>query len=198
MLEDLLGLYEVVGLKGTIILGFLFFFIPGLIKAGINAYSLHKHAQSNRILGENVNLAFPMLAKHFKEGTHIDLYNSLLLYDEFYEAHVHRKSKYIYGILRNNNLKSRRDEIKDNIKTEFSALTEDSISKLSRFKSMIGDIGLIVKKNIDWEELFLETFEVVFNEEFTKEQKINDFELKMKKYAVKIREVLKARGEENK
>jgi hypothetical protein len=122
---------------------------------------------------------------------------SVDLYRKFATIHTFRKCDFLKQILEKNDISSRKEEIKRNIKSEFESITNEEAEDISRFKSVVGDLGHIVTSNIDWEEYFDDTFKIVFDINSTIEQKIFDFKKVMSLYIIKIEKKIRECGEKN-
>lgn len=114
--------------------------------------------------------------------------------------HMIKKEKFIEWILDRNTLRERKDEIKRNIISYFKTITNENVGELSRYNCImdngkIVDLGKIISESIDWEELFEDTFGIVFNVHSTKEQKLFDFKKRMEQYISKIERKIREYGE---
>lgn len=175
---------------------------------------LQKHTDSNHILAESVAKNFSGFGNILKsmmdqskyqfealmensKNVYLSTDLSIDLYRDKAEAHTRRKLLYVKKVLEKNDLKNRECEIKRNIESEFRKITNEGTEKLSRYRSVIGDMGAIINDHIDWQELFEETFEIVFNIKSTKAQKLNDLNKNMDKYVNKIEQVLRRYGDGN-
>jgi hypothetical protein len=172
-----------------------------------------KHIKSNHVLADSVRDNFSSLGdtlrlmmeantEHFRQLTKMSMSSylstdlSIDLFRKMAEVHTFRKLKFIDKILKYNNLEQRKDQIKKNIEAEFRRITDMDIEQISRYKSVIGDIGAIVSDNIDWDELFNDTFNIVFSSS-TNEQKLDDLEKTMGEYIIKIERKLRQYGDCN-
>lgn len=78
--------------------------------------------------------------------------------------HVGKKLEYLGDILRKNSINSRKKQIQKNIANEFQAITTKEAAKLSRKKSVCGDMGKALQENIDWDMFLNEVYAAFFVE----------------------------------
>jgi len=114
--------------------------------------------------------------------------------------HVMRELRYLGGILRKNSIHSRTIQIKKNIAKEFKAITISECFKLSKKKTVCGDMGKIVQENINWEKFLGEVYKIFFVKTSTKEEehlKIQDIEITINSEVDKIAKIIKENGVHN-
>ena len=176
---------------------------------------IHQHMKSNHILADSVATNFKGLGDtlrvmmetskiQFEQLLHTNRNRqgylstdlSIDLYRNMAEVHVMKKLRFIGNLLKNNDLQKREEQIKKNIESEFRKITDQGIEQISRYRSVIGDMGKIVEHNIDWEECFAETFEIIFGD-FTESQKIYDLKKRMNEWINKIEKKLREYGDCN-
>lgn len=150
-----------------------------------------------RFLYKNFKFYEEILKSIKSQNVYLNTDLSIDLYRKFAEIHTYRKVEFLLNILENNDLEKRKEEIKSNIKNEFIRITNEEAEDMSRFKSVVGDMGHVVLTNIDWEEYFDDTFRIIFNKKSTAKQKIFDFKKVMAKYIIKIEKIIRQLGEKN-
>ena len=85
--------------------------------------------------------------------------------DYFYlvlKDHVIQKLRYLGDILRANSIHIRERQIKKNIENEFRSITTKEANKLSRKKSVCGDMGKVLQENLDWDLFLKEVYDLFF------------------------------------
>jgi hypothetical protein len=85
--------------------------------------------------------------------------------DYFYlvmHEHVGKKLNYLGDILRKNSINSRKEQIQKGIENRFKSITTREAAKLSRKRSVCGDMGKILQDNIDWDLFLNEVYDSFF------------------------------------
>lgn len=85
--------------------------------------------------------------------------------DYFYlvmKDHVMQKLRYLGDILRANSIHVREKQITKNIENEFRSITTKEANKLSRKKSVCGDMGKVLQENLDWDLFLQEVYDLFF------------------------------------
>jgi len=173
---------------------------------------MDKHAKSNHVLAESVNTNFHALGDTLhmmseqnrkihedvkEKNVYLNTEQTIDMFRDKCRAHTEDKVEVLREILTNNNLLTRKEEIKENIHDTFRAITNKRVSELAKYKSVVGDLASIVEDNIDWNELFEDTYDIVFNNKSSNKQKIFDFRKRMDKYTNKIERKIRIYGECN-
>ena len=113
-----------------------------------------------------------------------------------FQIHIRKKQNILNDVLEKNNLKTRRCQIEQRIRTEFMEITRQECSELNVFNTKIGAVGTIIMEMIDWTRFLDSINEIVFSDE-EKKVKLRDTETLMNSYVSeikgKIEEMLVAR-----
>ena len=121
---------------------------------------------------------------------------SLIIFRAIMRDHIWMKLEYLGDILEHNHIDEREPQIKKNIEREFMRITIMEAEKLSKFKSICGDMGKILKENINWKEFLISVFDIFFSsDEFQK--KIDDIHGIMNEYVDKIATIIEENGIHN-
>ena len=130
----------------------------------------------------------------------MNLEDSLEYFHLVMGSHVMRKLRCLGGILRKNSIYSRTTQIKKNIAKEFKAITISECFRLSKKKTVCGDMGKIVQENIDWEKFLDEIYRIFFVKTATIEEehlKMQDIEIAINSEVDKIAKIIEENGVHN-
>ncbi len=86
----------------------------------------------------------------------IDLFRSIM------SEQIQQELKLIGNILEKNDIQTRKDQIKININRQFKSITTKESERLSKYKSVCGDMGKTLQKEIDWKSYLNKTYEIFF------------------------------------
>ena len=104
----------------------------------------------------------------------MNLADSLEYFYLVMNEHVGKKLSYLGEILRKNSINNRKSKIQKNIENEFRSITTKEANKLSRKKSVCGDMGKVLQESIDWKPFLNEVYSAFFVER--KENSNKDFD----------------------
>lgn len=185
-----------------------------MLMIGASFRMMRYHAKSNHALADSVQVNFGALGDTLKammdqnkiqfetllsnnKNVYLPTDLSIDLYRNMATVHVQKKLRFIKKILEKNDIVNRENEIKRNIECEFRRITNEGTEQISRYKSVIGDMGSIINDNVDWPELLEETYSIIFNNKSNKAQKLNDLNRNLDSYINKIEQVLIRYGNSN-
>ena len=96
--------------------------------------------------------------------TLLDWSQSKILFESVLHIHVDKQCEYVSDIIKNNDLSKREENIKKNIKNEFTSITQEWARKLSLFNSPAGDLWNILLREVDLDKYFSDIYIIVFGE----------------------------------
>lgn len=120
----------------------------------------------------------------------LDLFRSLMFHT------VYSKIRFLGSILEVNNLHTREPQIKANIESEFKTIIAKEAEKMSKYKSVCGDIGKTLEDFIDWPTLLDAIYKIFFSQ-YPDKQKITDIKIVLNRMVDKIAKILEANGVRN-
>lgn len=121
---------------------------------------------------------------------------SLLIFYTVMSNHIYKKSKFLGEVLEHNSLHDREKQIKHNIENKFKSITNEEAAKLSKFKSVCGDMGKILQESIDWDDLLERVYKIIFSD-FKDHQKIMDIQTMMNSEVDDIAKIIENNGIHN-
>lgn len=176
-LGDLKSLVEMIGIPGSMIV--LWAVLPLVLTVAVTVLVLNmiklirKQDANTAKQMENLANAITHLTERVVDPP-MNLIDSLEFYYLVMQEHINKKLTYLGDILRKNSIQSRKHQIQRNIENEFRSITTRETAKLSKKKSVCGDMGKIVQDNIKWDSFLNEIYSAFFssNEEHLKIQDI--------------------------
>jgi hypothetical protein len=146
--------------------------------------------------------------QHVVGHPYLDLDKAVIVYEAIIQEHCRAKLHFVKGILERNDLKNRKEQIQENVESEFRKITGKETAKLSKFRTAAGDMGEILVDLLDWDLFLKEVFDIMFNESYnaiseTKKKedvinlKIADLHSLFDKYVNTIELEIKRRGGNN-
>lgn len=130
---------------------------------------------------------------------HLDVELSLDIFKETTNSHIWLKLKVIGDVLRRNDISSRESSIRHNIENEYRIIISDAVKKLSKYKSVCGDMGKILTDSINsigWTEYLSPIYKIVFSD-FKEEDKIKDITGYLKSKADEVEKKIESMGVRN-
>lgn len=109
----------------------------------------------------------------------LDTEKSVIVYNAIMHCYIDEQLNYLREVLELNDIHARRAQIEENIERKFRKITTEETSKLSGFKSVCGDMGVMYRSNLDWIKFRKDVFQLFFNTETAIHQKLNDISLLM-------------------
>jgi len=125
---------------------------------------------SKRIQG--LTMAITMLTEKVSTP-YLDVQHSLILYRSVMKAAIIMQLRFLGEVLRVNNIQSRKEKIKENIRLEFQRINSEQSSKLSVFKSVCGDMGKYILDRTNNDQ-YLESINTIFFGDDTDSLKMQD------------------------
>ena len=152
----------------------------------------------------NLTLAISQLTDKVS-SPHMDVERSLMIYRSIMRDHIWNKLEYLGTVLDNNHIKERQPQIKINIERELKRITVMEAGKLSKIKSVCGDMGKTLLKEVSWKKLLDPIYEIFFEEapeDYMEKhnqinRKINDIHLLLNQKVDEIAEVIEENGIHN-
>lgn len=118
---------------------------------------------------------------------------SVVLFRSVMRDHIWQKLTYLGEILERNSITERKPQIKINIEREFRRITVQEAEKLSRYKSVCGDMGKILQNSINWPSFLTPVFTIFFSHD-TDAQRIKDIHVLMTCEVDKIVKIIEENG----
>lgn len=159
----------------------------GRIKKGDNT-----EAKLIALVTDNMSSGFDKLNNTLQEIKFIAYKTTLAkqevmqIVDDKFQIHIRKKQNVLNDVLEKNNLKTRRCQIEQRIRTEFMEITRQECSELNVFNTKIGAVGSIILDMIDWPKFLSSIHEIVFSDE-EKKVKLRDTETLMNSYVSEIK-----------
>ncbi len=109
---------------------------------------------------------------------------------------IWKKLKIVGNILEKNDIQTRRQQIELNIVREFKSITTHEAERLSKYKSVCGDMGKTLQKEMNWTD-FMEKIHMIFFAKHELKRKIDDMHTMMNAETDKIAQIIEENGIHN-
>ena len=159
----------------------------GRLKKGDNT-----EAKLIQLITDNMSGGFDKLNNTLQEIKFIACKTTLAKHEvmqivgDKFQIHIRKKQTVLNDILEKNNLKTRRCQIEQRIKTEFMEITRAECSEMNVFNTKIGAVGTIIMEMINWNKFLASVNEIIFSED-EKKVKLRDTENLMNGYVSEIK-----------
>jgi hypothetical protein len=159
----------------------------GRIKKGDNT-----EAKLLTLVTDNMSSGFDKLNNTLQEikfiayKTTLAKHEVMQIVSDKFQIHIRKKQNVLNDVLEKNNLKTRRCQIEQRIRTEFMEITRQECSEMNIFNTKIGAVGTIINDLIDWTKFLGSIYEIIFSEE-EKKTKLRDTENLMNGYVSEIK-----------
>jgi len=163
-IDSLDNLVSVAGVMGTVTI----LLVMAMIFL-ITSFSKQMKAQSDAT--KTLATAIGILTDKVS-SPYMDVERSLDIFRAIMRDHIWHKLDLIGEILEKNNIHQREDQIKQTIKLEFKSITKRESERLSKYKSVCGDMGKVLQEEVDWNKLLKPIYGHVFSD-IPDKQKIN-------------------------
>lgn len=95
---------------------------------------------------------------------YMDVDRSLDVYRAIMRDHTWHKLDFIGEILDKNNIHQRECQIKQTVKLEFKSITKRESERLSKYKSVCGDMGKVLQEEVNWDKLLKPIYSHIFSD----------------------------------
>lgn len=145
----------------------------------------------NKTLKDRLDMMFDIV-----KGKVMGVEETISLFYDIASSHAAEKIKYYRKILEEDDLYGREKQLKVNIKIELERFTNKSVDKLIRYNSIIPDLYNVIFSVIDMDEIYNESFGVIFDREMTNIQKLRTFDCFMNRWFLRIEKAIRAKASE--
>jgi len=168
-IKDMIGM---VGLPGLVIMVWailpllLIILMINFVNSNFKQSKMNNDAmkQNNDLMAKQIgNLAIAISNLSDKvQNPPMGVEDSLEYFYLIMHEHITKKLTYLGDILRKNSIAARKTQIQKNIENEFRAITTKGATKLSRKRSVCGDMGKILQENLDWQVFLGDVYNAFF------------------------------------
>lgn len=130
-----------------------------------NESSTKERAEQNKFFIEQMSLitaSIKTMANNVGK-TLLTTQQTAVVFKSVFNEHIIKKLNWTRSVLENNDIRTRKVEIKRNIKSTYQEEVRIAIENLSEFNTPAGDIGLILNNAINWKDYMRDVYEIFFS-----------------------------------
>jgi len=194
-ITEIKELVQLLGLPGAVlILSLVLLIIIFIVVAAVISRQSSNNNKNLALELQQLTTTIAFLAEKVTSKLPVD--QSIIFFRAIMTEHIWEKLEFLKSILDRNNIIERREQIEINIERRFKSITTNEAEKLSKCKSVCGNMGEILQDEINWIKLLNVVYSIFFSDD-EMHKKLDDIHMLMDGYVDDIAKTVEEKGIHN-